>query len=156
MNVIARLSSLEFWLQLARYGLVGGALSVLYAGLTAVLIEATNWPALNASIGAFVLSLPFAYLGHRYVTFRSSGSHATELVRFVVTMTNAFVVSSLSMLVTVGYFGAHYGYALLATTVLVTVVNYVVLSTWVFGGRARLARRRAAAPDGIGRSEVSQ
>jgi len=113
-------------------------MSLLYMALTSLIIESISWSPLKASVAAFCLSLPVAYFSHRYLTFRSTTSYSGQFIRFVITMTNAFVVSSVSMLVVVGLVGAHYGYALAATTVLVTAINYTVLDMWVFGARRTL------------------
>jgi putative flippase GtrA len=122
------------WLRLLRYGIVGGAISALYVVLTALIIETTSLRPVLASVAAFVASLPVAYWGHRHVTFGAAG-YSTQFLRFAVTMTNAFVISSLSMLIVVDMLGASYIFALLATTVLVATINYTILGRWVFGGR---------------------
>jgi len=138
MNLRNLFVNVALWKQLLRYGIVGGSVTIVYVALTSLIIETTAWSALKASITGFVLTIPFAYVAHRFVTFASKEAYLQQLVRFVITMTVAFIISSVSMLAIVHIYEAHYGYALLVTTVLVPSLNYLVLSAWVFkDGRAR-------------------
>ena len=118
--------------KLLRYGGVGGVVTVLYSGLTGLFAELLNAPAIFASIGAFLLVLPVAYWGHREVSFRGNARGDRQLRRFVITMSAAFLVSSLSVLVLVNCLGAHYGFALLVTMIMVPMVNFFTLDQWVF------------------------
>lgn len=117
--------------QLLRYVVVGGSLSLLYATLTSLIAETTALTPIAASVSAFALSLPAAYFGHFGLTFRRAPVHG-QAARFVVAMSNAFVVSTLSMWLAVDVLGVHYAYALVATAAVVAVFNYAVLDRWVF------------------------
>jgi putative flippase GtrA len=120
--------------KLLRYGGVGGVVTILYSGLTGLFVELLNAPAIFASIGAFLLVLPAAYWGHREVSFRDNARGDCQLRRFVITMSAAFLASSLSVLILVNGLGAHYGFALLVTMVMVPLVNFLILDQWVFRG----------------------
>ena len=115
-----------------RYIGVGSAATILYLCLTTIAIEVLIWPELISSIAAFVLCLPLAYIGHRYGTFAAQGSHTVQVIRFVVSMTVTFVVSSLSVLVIVNYMQQHYSIALLVTVFFVPTTNFFLLKLWVF------------------------
>ncbi|MDH3768897.1 MAG: GtrA family protein [Gammaproteobacteria bacterium] len=121
-----------FFQSLIRYLLVGGALTVTYILLTIAIIELLQWPALLSSISAFALNLPISYLGHRYGTFQAEGSHRLQARRFTLAMTVSFTVSTISIVVIVNVMSKHYALALLATAVLVPMINFVVLKQWVF------------------------
>lgn len=132
MNLRKLFVNVALWKQLFRYGIVGCSVTIVYVALTSLIIETTAWSALKASITGFVLTIPFAYFAHRLVTFASTEAYVQQMVRFVITMIVAFIISSVSMLAIVHLYKAHYGYALLVTTVLVPSLNYFVLSAWVF------------------------
>jgi len=117
---------------LVRYGLVGSALALTYILLTAVIIEMLAWPALLSSITAFALNLPAAYFGHRHGTFQAEGSHLMQARRFVIAMTVAFTVSTLSIIIIVNVMHLHYSIALLTTLFCVPMINFFVLKQWVF------------------------
>jgi len=117
---------------LVRYGLVGGALTLIYILMTAVIIELLRWPALVSSVTAFTLNLPAAYFGHRHGTFQAEGSHLLQARRFVIAMTVAFTVSTLSIIIIVNMMRLHYSLALVTTAFLVPLINFFVLKQWVF------------------------
>jgi putative flippase GtrA len=125
--------------QLLRYGVVGTSMSVLYASLATSIIEVTVVRPLTASVAAFCLSLPVAYLSHLYLTFRRARPQRPQFLRFVLAMSNALIVSTVVMWLTVSVFRAHYAYALAATTVMVIAVNYTVLDHWVFSAGSNKA-----------------
>jgi putative flippase GtrA len=123
--------------KLLRYGGVGAVVTVLYSALTGLLMELLRTPAIAASVGAFLLVLPLAYWGHRVISFRHDARENRQLRRFVIAMSAAFLVSSLSVLTLVNGLGAHYGVALLVTMLLVPTVNFIILDRWVFRAPAR-------------------
>lgn len=68
MNLRNLFVNVALWKQLLRYGIVGGSVAIVYVALTSLIIETTAWSALKASITGFVLTIPFAYSAHRFVT----------------------------------------------------------------------------------------
>lgn len=129
--------------KLLRYGGVGVVVTILYSGLTGLFVELLNAPAIFASIGAFLLVLPAAYWGHREVSFRDNARGDCQLRRFVITMSAAFLASSLSVLILVNGLGAHYGFALLVTMMMVPMVNFLILDQWVFRETTKPQKRPA-------------
>ena len=115
-----------------RYAGVGGIVAILYMLLTTVFIKFAETRPLYASVGAFLLTVPVAYLGHKHLSFRSRGSHQREFARFVATMISAFIISTAVMLCLVERSGWHYGIGLLITSMLVPLANFIVLFFWVF------------------------
>ena len=134
--------------QVLRYGIVGAAGSLLYVGLTTLLAEATTWSPVAASIAAFALTLPAAYFGHFGLTFRRARVHG-QAARFVLAMSNAFTVSTVAMWLAVDVARVHYAYALAATTVIVTAINYAVLDNWVFPAPSTSLRAGAGPKPGV-------
>jgi putative flippase GtrA len=118
--------------KLLRYGGVGVIGTILYSGLTGLFVEVLYLPPIIASVGAFLFALPVVYWGHREISFRANAQGNHQVPRFVITMSAAFFVSSLSVFVVVNELNSHYGFALLVTMILVPLVNFVVLDKWVF------------------------
>ena len=84
-----------------------------------------------AALG-FVLSLVPAYLGHRRLTFRSTGPKASEVPRFLATNLLCFGLT----LACTHFFGATLGLPTLAalalTSVFVPALNFVLMACVVF------------------------
>lgn len=120
---------------LIRYGWTGAFNALLYIGLTVAFAELANFSPLHASISGFTVTLPLAYVGHRYFAFQSDAPHLRAIFLFAVTMSAAFVVSTVSVLLLVEWSGFHYAVALLMTTVLGPMVNFLILRFWVFRPR---------------------
>lgn len=120
--------------QILRYGLVGVLLTSLYFGLTALIIETLGAVPTISSIVSFVVSVPVAFYLHKHVTFRAYSAHKLrrEITRFCVTMTCAFLVSSLIVFFVTEVMFMHYGFAFLLTGVVVPLCNYIVFTVWVF------------------------
>jgi putative flippase GtrA len=68
--------------RIVRFGMVGAASTLAYIAL-ALLGEGLGLAVAVASIAAYSLCIPFAYLGHRHLTFGSDRPHREALSRFV-------------------------------------------------------------------------
>jgi putative flippase GtrA len=137
--------------KLLRYGAVGGIITVLYSGLTGLFVELLYFPPIVASVGAFLLALPAAYWGHCEISFRDNARGDHQLRRFVITMSAAFFVASLSIFVLVNGLDAHYGFALLVTMMLVPIVNFIVLDQWVFREAKEVEKNPAPISENVGK-----
>jgi len=68
--------------RVVRFGMVGAASTLAYMVL-ALLGEALGMAVVVASVAAYTLCIPFAYLGHRHLTFGSDRPHREAVSRFV-------------------------------------------------------------------------
>jgi putative flippase GtrA len=68
--------------RVVRFGMVGAASTLAYMAL-ALLGEALGMAVVVASVAAYSLCIPFAYLGHRHLTFGSDRPHREAASRFV-------------------------------------------------------------------------
>jgi putative flippase GtrA len=127
------------------YAAVGGATALLYLAVAVGLTRYFGTPALWASVAGFVAAVPFSYLGHKLVTFRSPGEHRDELPRFLVTAIGGLALSIATPALVVDRWHAPPIAGYLAACVGVPILNYFLMWLWVFMG-ARKAREPIAAP----------
>lgn len=118
--------------QLARYGIVGGLLTIVYLGVALFLSRRLGLSASIASPLSFVLCLPLVYVGQAVFVFRAPrGSHA-QMVRFLITVSTGFIVSA-SVAPTLGnWFALPERASFLAVSILVPVSNFLIFRFWVF------------------------
>jgi putative flippase GtrA len=126
--------------RLSRFALIGIASTLIYA-VCAFLLSALPRPVLPAalaSVAAYAIAAIFSYVGHKYVTFMSSGMHAFELPRFFLLTALGIGFSLLLPLILVDGFGARPVLPILITCVIVPAFNYFVLDRWVFAPGAKI------------------
>ena len=126
------------------YVAVGGATALIYLAVAMGATRLLAAPPLWASLGGFAAAMPFSYLGHKLVTFRSAGEHRDELPRFIAVSIAGLAISAVvpALAVARWHWPAAAGY--LAACVGVPALNFVLLWLWVFVGRRRpLPVRRA-------------
>ena len=157
MSEVRRLRFWETLRSLMRYGVSGTALSLLFSGLVVWLV--TSWPTLGpvvASIVAFAVLLPFAYLAHRYFSFAGRAHVEGTVVRFVITTTAAFAIAVGGMYVVTARLHAPYYWGIALNWLLIPFANYLVYLLWVFRQRALIAdgeqREAAGSPERFGYS----
>ncbi|WP_292534033.1 GtrA family protein [Mesorhizobium sp.] len=124
--------------RLIKFALVGIAATVLYA-LCACLFSSAGSRYLSpatASVAAYAVAAIFSYLGHKFFTFMSAGSHQFEAPRFAALTGSGLAAAYLLPLLLVGQLGLPVAIPILLTCILIPVVNFVVLERWIFSGRA--------------------
>lgn len=118
--------------KLSRFGVVGAAATVAYALAAALFVEVLSWPPIIASVAGFFSALPISYFGHRNWTFRSTGRHNAEMVRFIITATVSFAFVVGSMTLAVDVLNLHYLVGVFAACVLVPIGTFVAMNLLVF------------------------
>lgn len=127
--------------QVAVYAGVGLAAAMVFMLVSKALHGLLGWGLVPAAAAGYGVSLLPAYLGHRKLTFRSSGSKRAEVPRFLATNLVSFGVT----LGCTHVFGTVLGMPALAalalTCVFVPALNFVLMACLVFvrrhGGAAR-------------------
>lgn len=122
---------------LARFGAVGLSATVLYAVLAYVFGQGAHFAPVRASLAAYAVAAAYSYVAHKIVTFMSPGPHRSEAPRFVVATAAGFAIAYLAPAVLVGWLGLPPALPIVLTSLLVPVVNFILLSRWVFAGRER-------------------
>jgi len=116
-----------------RYGVVGVTLSVAYS-LAVVLVVGwlpTHDPVLASGL-AFVLLLPVAYLGHRFVAFFDAARDPFQPLRFAVTTSSTFLIAVGGMYWVTEVLGRSYLLGIALNWALIPAVNFLIFFFWVF------------------------
>lgn len=133
----SRVAALNTMKLLARFGAVGLSATALYAVLAFILGQGAHFAPVRASLTAYAAAAAYSYVAHKIVTFMSPGQHRSEAPRFLVATAAGFAVAYLAPAVLVGWLGLPPALPIVVTSLLVPVVNFVLLSRWVFADRAR-------------------
>ncbi len=123
--------------KLVRFAGVGGAATVIYAALAAIL-GALAVGAVAASLLAYALAGLFSYFGHKRVTFRSDRAHGEEAPRFVAASAMGAGIATAAPLVLTDALHLPGLVAIGFTCVAVPAMNFLVLDLLVFGRRSEL------------------
>jgi putative flippase GtrA len=116
--------------------LVGGFATGVQYAVMSLLIWLAGYPLVLASGIGFAVSAAANYLLNARLTFRSKGSHASTLPRFIVTAVLGLALNSL-LLAFLASFGMHPAAAQLLTTLGVLLWNYTINALWTFRNPTR-------------------
>jgi len=131
--------------RIARYGCVGLGVSLFYS--LAVIACVHFWPPIGptlASVIAFIVTQPIAYLAHRNVTFFDGQRDSFQPLRFAVTTAASFVLAVGGMYWITEIAGREYLLGIAWTWLVIPAVNFVVYMLWVF--RTTQPARPGASP----------
>jgi putative flippase GtrA len=119
------------------YLAVGVSTALLYLAVAIGATRIFGAPPTEASLAGFAAAMPFSYLGHRLLTFRSAGQHRDELPRFVAVTAAGLAISAVvpQAMVVRWHWPPAAGYA--GACIAVPAFNYVLMRLWVFVGRRR-------------------
>lgn len=130
-NPVGRRAQVGRWL---RYLVSGGAAALVYAAVTTLVHTGFGMGLVASGALGYLASMPCAYLLHRYYSFSSRQMVARELPKFALqSMFSAGLSGVLPALL--GAAGLPLPAALALTCLAVPLVNYFVLSLWVFHAR---------------------
>lgn len=122
-----------FVARIVRYGVVGTAISLVYTLAVVLLVDGLHVPSPTvASVLAFAVMLPVAYLAHRDVTFRAAARDPAQAWRFAITTTTSFMVATAGMYVLTAVLGRSYLLGIALNWVLIPTANFAVYLIWVF------------------------
>ena len=128
-------SSWELFFEIIRFGIAGGAATLLYGLLSLLLTWSTGRPAITVHVLAYFLALPVSFLAQGLFTFRYRGKKAHAFTRFLVVAVVAFGLSTVSVyfLRDIPVYGRYLG--IVATMLLVPLISFVTMKLWVFHDR---------------------
>jgi len=126
--------------RITRFVFVGGATSVGYVILVAVLVDGF-WlrPDLSAAI-SYVVMLPVNFLGHKHVTYRSKRPPFREAAAFLGMHAVTAAICAFVMWLVTGPFGAIYWIGSAAIVVIAPLANLLMMEFWVFAAKHNLRR----------------
>ena len=119
-------------LRAGRFGLVGVANGLVYAGVTALLVRQFAADPTLASVIGYCASVPLGFVGHRRFSFRSDGHWSAEAIRFCVIQATNIAITAGAMHGATGWLGISYLWGIVAAVVLVPLANFACLNLWVF------------------------
>jgi putative flippase GtrA len=118
------------------FGVIGAASTALYAAGASAGVDLFGWSRMTANTLGFLLSTPCSYVGHHYLTFRADADHQAYVPRFLVQAVAAYFLASV-MTWLGAQLGFHHLVGIFCVIVLIPILNYIVLASWVFvGGRS--------------------
>ncbi len=136
-----------------RFVIVGGGNTVVTFAVFHALqptLAGTPGGTAVAQAAGYAVGTVLSFLLNRRWTFGATGRGRAQLARFVVTQLAALAISALAIQVAVSSGRLTPTVAWVVVTAAITVLNFAVMRTWVFGrgssdvGRADLHRGRAA------------
>jgi putative flippase GtrA len=116
-----------------RFLLVGGTATLSYALLVTLANLWLPLPAGLNSLLAYGLSMPVSYAGHRLFTFNSARAHGQTAPRFMLTSAVGYGLAFLIPAVMTDALGWSSHLATLVSCTAIPLVNFVLLSVFVFG-----------------------
>jgi putative flippase GtrA len=127
--------SLKFFRRIGWFGVIGVASSAIYAAGVFAGVDLFGWSRITANTFGLLLSTPCSYLGHHYLTFRANADHQAYVPRFLVQAGAVyFLASAITWLA--AQLGFNYVIGVFCVVVLIPILNYIMLASWVFvGGR---------------------
>ena len=122
--------------RLVRYFVSGVAISTGYTVTVMVLVELLRWmDPVAASTLSFVIWTPVSYAVHRDFTFRFRGDHFAAAVKFLLAFVARLAGSAYVVYLATELLGWNYMVGVLANWIVLPLINYLVLSLWVFRTR---------------------
>ena len=121
------------WARVLRYGIMGTSVALVYSVTIVLLVDAFGIRnATLASVLAFVILQPLAYLAHRQVTFFDSSRDAMEPVRFSITTATSFLVTTFGMYVVTEILHWSYLFGIALNWLVIPAMNFLIYLIWVF------------------------
>lgn len=124
--------------RLLRFGLVGAASTLAYMVL-ALLGEAAGLAVVIASVLAYAVCVPFAYLGHRHFTYGSSRPHREATPRFLILNLIGLGISAAAPWLLCDVAGLPPFAGVFTAAVLVPLASFAGQSLFVFPSASRAA-----------------
>ena len=112
--------------------MVGGASTVMHAGLTHAAVAYWLLPATRSTIYAYLLTVPVNFLLQRIFTFRSRQSFIREIPRYLFVHGIGLLTAYVATRIVVDLMGAHYYWGIATTMIAIPVIGFICMNFWVF------------------------
>jgi putative flippase GtrA len=127
--------------RIARFGIVGILAAIVYAVVTALIVQTGLGLPLVATVIGHLVAGTVSYLGHLYFSFAVVPDHRTFLYRFVLITAAALALNVGVTWLLTQRLGMSYWIAIGAVTVLIPAMNYLCNRLWVFQPGIKMASR---------------
>ena len=147
---------MSFFGRILRYAVVGTTISVIYSITVVTLVDGFYLPSPTiASMMAFAIMLPAAYVAHRYVTFSDTAPDPFQPWRFVATATVSFAVATIGIYVLTEILGHSYYLGIALNWLLIPGANFLIYLIWVFRTGSPSIPELSLIPRGISKERRS-
>jgi putative flippase GtrA len=121
----------EFF-RIARFGLVGGSAALVYAVSLLSLVHLFNTGSMLSSAVAYLVAIPFSFLGQKYFTFRSKGTMWKELPAFLLLQGVNLIAAMFVTHVVVDVMGLGNFAGIVAVIIAVAIISYASMALAIF------------------------
>jgi len=122
--------------RVARFGLVGGSASVVYAASVLALFHSGAGSVLSSAL-AYLIAIPFSFLGQKYFTFQSKGALLKQLPAFVLLQGFNLMTAMFLTYVVVEVAGLGYFAGIAAVIITVAGISYGSMALGIFRKREK-------------------
>lgn len=127
-------------MQIVRFGAVGVGAALLHSGIFLLAIKQPGWTAVGANTLAFCIAFVFAYIGHRFWTFRpSQGAEelaGATLVKFFTVAITGYGINTFIAWLVVDNGGYSPLWALVAMLVVTPATVFSLAKYWAFATKS--------------------
>ncbi len=116
----------------ARFGLVGGAAALVYAASLLSLVHLFNTGSMLSSALAYLVAIPFSFLGQKYFTFQSKGAMWKELPAFLLLQGFNLFAAMFVTHVVVDVLGLGHYAGIVAVIIAIAIISYGSMALAIF------------------------
>lgn len=124
--------TIQQFMRLARFGLVGGAATLAYGVIAYGLVSYGKIGDVLASVIAYAAAIPVSFLGQKFFAFRSTEPARQELVRFLVVQGFNLVLAAGVMALVTNVFDLASIWGIVAVMLTIPMITYILLAVAVF------------------------
>ncbi len=124
--------------ELARFGIVGVAATLVHLGVAFLLSQNTDIPLIAINIMAFAVAFGVSFFGHHHWTFQSKTSKKESFFKFFLIALSGLAASTLILSILIKLDISTDLVKLLISIVIIPVVTYLLSKFWAFRGSKRM------------------
>ncbi|MCC6639018.1 GtrA family protein [Candidatus Falkowbacteria bacterium] len=117
--------------QLFSFGIIGVMNTAIDFCVYWVLTRVFGFYFIIANMTAILCAMSFSYFANKTFTFKTTGNHHKEILKFVTVQGSGFVVANV-ILYTLVYLGIFDIYAKVIASIVFTAYNFTMQKIWVF------------------------
>ena len=118
--------------KLFRYGLVGSIVTTSYICTFLILCRLFPASRLANSVGAYIFGCFIQYVGNAWFTFERPARSSRQIMRYLMSIVAGLATTNLMLFVLAPAVGLLDGFAALAASILVTMLNFLTMLKWTF------------------------
>jgi putative flippase GtrA len=135
-GLLHQLADRQLLAKLLRFAVTGAVNGLTSGAVILTLILGYGLSAIVATVIGYLAAVPLSFIGHRHLTFRSTGRWTPEFRRFCLTFATGLLASVLIMQASTVWAGFPPVYGVALCIVIVPLITFVILNVWVFRNQA--------------------